>query len=372
MGPILVISPSFLKDLDTCRKSAYLSGQNEYRPDNEDLEDNYRAFYRCLRNTKQQLLFNCSKKELVEKGKESPFLGWMIQAETESSDKRLLASENTDAMAFLKTEEAPTEEQKNRVYLDSISKEGLKRAKQFGILALNPEDILKESSLYSNIGFEIEKGKPSELRFVGFRKICNTITIKDLYVLTRDSDYNIYKVLHSFIPINKTEDYSIIIYTGSDKKIGSKEEEEYFLSKWHEIKEWLIENRKYPISLTLISATKDDFHDRHFLTNYHYCLSPAGLDIIDNRNITRNRIDGGYSSSRSTDIFTPVGAQTTPIYLYYPVFARSYNEGVMSDYVAQIKELQKLDFKYRVTVDENGFRRGGQKVKNRLFSIVSE
>lgn len=371
MGQQLVISPAFLRSLDDCLEERRRVFSETYNPEYEDLEDNYRLFRKCLRNPRQKVMFNCSKRELIEKGSENPFLGYLIQEDVDCSTSRIETSEIKNAMSFLETAETPSDNQRNNVYLDLPSKEREKRAKQFGVLVLSPDDILNLSSLYKNNGFVIEKGKQSELNFKGYKRICNTITIADLYILTRSPKYNLYKYLDAFIPLNKTEGFTVFIYTMWNDGSGLPEDK-YFLKVWKEIKAWLVENRKYDVSLIIVSSTKNDFHNRRLLTNNHYIESGAGFDIIENRDITRQRDNSLYASSRDNDIFEQRGAQTTRIGVFFPVFALAFDNTVKEDYLVSIRELNNNFRGKRIVVNSDGKVINGDVPVNSLLAVASD
>ena len=373
MGQQLVLSSRFLNELDSSYDNERKSFSAKFDPRLDDLDDNYRAFRKTLRNKYQKILFNCSRRELVDSAAESPFLGYLIQEDTERPDNRITADEN--AMLFITADSKPSDSQRNNIYCSSFTALEQKRTKLFGVLALTVDDIINNSSWYNQNGIEIEKGKEAELSFKGFKKVCNTLVIKDLYVLTLDKKYNLFKILDAFIPKNKVENYSVFIYTSYDGK-SPLAMMDYFTAEWKEIKAWIANNRKEEIasciSLYIIPSTNDDFHNRHILTNYVYCDSGAGLDIVKTLNITRQRENGGYASSRNNDILEQVGAQTTAINVFFPRFILGTNELVMKDYLAQIRVLNKIHKSKRSWLDNEGHVNNGPLPDNLLFRIDAD
>lgn len=362
-----VMSPDFIKDLEEFPLS---SGKDGFAQDY-----NRRTFLNNILNSDINVMFNCPNDEFQHIREDSEYVSWLMQTVAETGIKRIFVSKNASEMSFLENDSVPTDMQRNNIYLKSFSESETKAAESHGVLAVTPDEIMSDSSLYGNNGGQMNSGSKSMWNLKGFKKTCNSIIVADKYILTKDKRMNLYPLLDEFIPKQKVDGFTIFIYTLADQ--SNQNEQQYFKSQWTEINRWLKSHRDYEIELVLYASKNRDFHNRHILTNYHIVDCPAGFDQVGERDLAQISNRNGNLAYRTNNapIKTISDSHSTNYNIFFPMFSLMTNSGAMDDYLGSLDEIRKImdPAKKRLRVDRNYMARTKTDdiVNSRLFNSLN-
>ncbi len=161
--------------------------------------------------------------------------------------------------------------------------ESCKEIGHYGALAYTHENINSSSFLFSQSVEHLTKGRIGNWEFIKkYRHPFNSLILADAHILTsKESKENLIGLLLNLLPSKLSIPFDLTIITDRDVKTNkptNKELEENEILN-------ALSSLPYTINLTIII---DKIHDRNFITNYLWCNSGYGFELVKNGKINRN------------------------------------------------------------------------------------
>lgn len=176
--------------------------------------------------------------------------------------------------------------------------------RQYGVVAINNNDMPRKESLFKGDGFLLKKNKIYyEDRYLQFKSIihypCNSMILIDPYLLSNKNNIesNLYYLLDAVLPHRKLQvEFQIVIFS----MLGSKNTDASNIMNYHKDIENLIKatrkGLKFALSLFAIGQA-EEFHRRMIITNNVLLSADDGFEVFK---------DDGHASKNATfDIVLP-------------------------------------------------------------------
>ena len=172
----------------------------------------------------------------------------------------------------------------NTIFLLDEDETCKKIENNFGFIAFS-KDQMHQTKFLFHLGLELfEKGANKDWLFLEkYKHPFNSLIISDAYILcTSESKESLKQLLLNFLPKElKAFKFDLTIISDRNQK-GLPDKLEITAS---ELNDFLRQNFSYEINLTLVISK---IHDRNFVTNYLWCSSGYGFELVKNGNARYN------------------------------------------------------------------------------------
>jgi hypothetical protein len=148
----------------------------------------------------------------------------------------------------------------------------------FGVMVFTPSEISKTGFLFQNHLELFVKGKKKTWDFIkSFQHPFNAMVISDAYLLAKPgSRKNLEALLLNWLPKKLSIPFDLTIISDRDSKTGLPSDIDKIKN---ELTTMLEQHFPYKVNVTIIIAK---IHDRNLITNYLWCSSGHGFELIDN------------------------------------------------------------------------------------------
>lgn len=148
---------------------------------------------------------------------------------------------------------------------------------KFGVMVFTPSEITKTGFLFQNQLELFVKGKKKTWDFIkAFQHPFNAMVISDAYLLCKkESIKNLESLLLTWLPKNLSIPFDLTIISDRDSKSLPSDIEKIK----NELTVLLKKNFQYEINISIIISK---IHDRNLITNYLWCSSGYGFELIAN------------------------------------------------------------------------------------------
>jgi hypothetical protein len=148
----------------------------------------------------------------------------------------------------------------------------------FGVMVFTPSEISKTGFLFQNQLELFVKGKKKTWDFINaFQHPFNAMVISDAYLLAKSgSRKNLEALLLHWLPKKLSIPFDLTIISDRDSKTGLPSDIDKMKN---ELTALLEQHFPYKVNISIIIAK---IHDRNLITNYLWCSSGYGFELIDN------------------------------------------------------------------------------------------
>lgn len=176
--------------------------------------------------------------------------------------------------------------------------------RQYGVVAINNNDMPRKEFLFRGDGFLLKKNKICyEDRYLQFKSIihypCNSMILIDPYLLSNKNNIesNLYYLLDAILPHRKLQvEFQIVIFS----MLGNKNTDASNISNYHKDIENLIKATRKGLNFTLslfAIGQAEEFHRRMIITNNVLLSADDGFEVF--------KADGYASKNATFDIVLP-------------------------------------------------------------------
>jgi hypothetical protein len=169
------------------------------------------------------------------------------------------------------------------IFTDLSDADALEIEEKFGVMVFTQSEITKTGFLFQN-GLELfVKGKKKEWNFLNdYSHPFNAMVISDAYLLCKtESVKNLEALLLNWLPKKLSITFDLTIISDRDNRNQPSD----ILKIKNELTALLESNFPYKVNVSIIIAK---IHDRNLITNYIWCSSGYGFELINNGESCRN------------------------------------------------------------------------------------